>query len=82
MLTPKQWTVCTILHPSTAIHCQVKGSPPTANNPVVVLGTPMQTGTTKLSVISQEDVASVHLNFLSANSCFANCKNGDSALQG
>ena len=62
----------------TAIDCQVKESLPTINNPVVVLGTPMQTGTTKLSVISEEDVALVHLNFHSTNPCFGNCQKGES----
>ena len=37
----------------------------------------MQTGTTKLSVISEEDVALVHLNLDSTNSCFANCQKGE-----
>ena len=60
----------------TAIDYRVKESLPTINNPVVVLGTPMQTGT-KVSVISEEELALVHLNFHSTNSCFANCQKGE-----
>ena len=61
---------------STDIHCRVKESLPTLNNPVVVLETPMQTGTTKLSVISEHSLAVVHLNFHSCT-CFANYQNGE-----
>ena len=50
---------------------------PTVNNPVVALGTPLQTGTTKLSIISEQKLAGIPLNFHSANSCFAICQTGE-----
>ena len=74
-LHQKSWNLYNITS-FTAIDYQVKESLPTINNPVVVLGTPMQAGTTKLPVISEEDVALVHLNFHSTNSRFANCQKG------
>ena len=47
---------------TSSIDCQVNESLQTVNNPVVPMGTAMQSSTTKLSVMSGENLAMVHIN--------------------
>ena len=60
---------------------QIKDSLTNLNNPVVLLGTPISTGTSKFSVITDQSMAIVHINFKDEKSCFANCQNGECTSQ-
>ena len=60
---------------------QIKDSLINLNNPVVVLGTPMSTATSKFSVMTDKSIAMVHINFQDGKSCFANCQNGECTSQ-
>ena len=62
---------------SSIIDKKVKNSLLALNNPVVLLGMATQNATTKLSVIHEDTVSMVHLNFNEINSCFAKCQNGE-----
>ena len=66
---------------SSIIDRKVKMSLSSLNNPVVVIGVARQNTTTKLSVVDEETVSMIHINFNEANSCFAKCQNGEYAVR-
>ena len=62
---------------STSITARkVKSSLCTINNPILLMGIASQCSTTKLSVVSEEDMSIVHISFNTNNTCYANCQNG------
>lgn len=56
---------------------QVKVSVANLNDPVVPLGTPDISGTTKLSVAFEDCLSMIHINFTPGGACYANCQNGE-----
>ena len=62
---------------STSIGNNIKASLDTLNNPIVVVGTPTLTGTTKLSIMAGENISMVHVNFHQGQYSYANCQNGE-----
>ena len=65
----------------TCMHCivdtKVKNPISLVNNPVIVIGMASQNSRTKLSVIHDDTVAMININFNQSNSCFAKCQNGE-----
>ena len=62
---------------SSMIDRKVKSSLPELNNPVVLVGLAAPNATTKISVMHEDTVAMIHINFNRSNSCFAKCQNGE-----
>ena len=62
---------------ATSIENNIKASLITLNNPIVVVGTPTVTGTTKLPIITRENISVVHINFHQGEYSYANCQNGE-----
>ena len=62
---------------TSLVALKIKASLQNINNPIVVMGYPTQNATTKLSVTSEENIALVHISFNQANTCYANCQNGE-----
>ena len=65
------------IHSSSAIDFKVKESQKEVNNPITVIGIPNTDSTTKLSVLSEDSLSTIHITFKGATKCFANCQNGE-----